>query len=337
MMADAPPSAFVVSLDFEQAWGREPNRIGPAEEAAFLGARRAIPRMLDLAERHATGFTWASVGLLFFDTREEMLACLPERRPTYADPQLDAYRRMTHVGRDERHDPLHFGRSLLLRIRDCPHQEIATHSFSHYYALEDGDDAEAFAADLLAAGRAAETLGLRMKSLVFPRNQVNPRYLSVCRAFGLTSYRGAQPSPVHAARARSEERPLQRLGRAADAYCPFARNSEVTRASVDDGLVNIPASHFLRPAMPRMKVLNELQLARILGEMRRIARKGGIFHLWWHPQNFGADLDLNLDVLGRILKAYRDLADGFGMRSLTMAQLAETCLAHQPMREANAA
>ena len=52
------------------------------------------------------------------------------------------------------------------------------------------------------------------------------------------------------------------------------------------------------------------------------ARSGSIFHLWWHPHNFGRDTNANLDFLSRLLAHYGELNDRFGMRSATMAEAA---------------
>jgi len=315
-------STFVVSLDLEQAWGTEAARIGRAEAAAYHGVPEAIPRMLDLAERYGAGFTWATVGLLFFDRRDEMFAALPRRRPHYADIGLCPYARMAHVGLDERRDPLHFGRSLLRRIRDCPKQEIAGHTFSHYYTLEDGGDPEAFAADLAAASAAAATLGVVLRSLVFPRNQVNAAYLPICRAAGYRSFRGAQDSSLHRSRPRRAETLWQRAARTGDSYWPIARRGPVNRPVETAGMHNLAASRFLRPARRSLRMLDNLQLARIRGEMRRAAAAGSTFHLWWHPHNFGNDVADNLAVLESVLEEYRRLADSAGMRSVTMTDLA---------------
>ena len=79
--------------------------------------------------------TWATVGFLFFRTRTELLASLPDLRPDYDDLRLSPYPDMKVLGTDEGDDPFHFGRSLIDQIRSYPGQEIATDTFSHYYCL----------------------------------------------------------------------------------------------------------------------------------------------------------------------------------------------------------
>lgn len=291
--------------------------------ASILGARQAIPRILALAERYGVSCTWATVGLLFFDDRDELLNALPEIRPQYANPELSPYARMSVIGRSEDVDPLHFGRSLIKRIQSCPGQEIAGHTFSHYYTLEDGYDLPAFRADLKAARKAAELLGITLRSIVFPRNQFRPEYLSECCAQGYRSYRGNQRSPLHRSRRREDENIWSRLRRAADNYFPLMREDSVYRLQKIDGLVNISASRFLRPASSTWRVLDNLQLKRICDEMTVSAINGGTYHLWWHPHNFGENTENNLSVLESIFRHYRQLSGNNGMESMTMNDILE--------------
>ena len=194
-----PAGSLVISLDFELYWGiRDKRRLADCE-ARLLGARAAIPKMLDLFARHEIAATWATVGFLFFDDKEELLGHLPEERPHYANPALSPYAGLDGIGRNEAADPCHFGLSLVKRIAETPRQEVASHTFSHYYCLEDGQTPSAFAADLAAARSAAERLNIAMESLVFPRNQINETYLSVCRERGFKVVRGNPSSWLYAA------------------------------------------------------------------------------------------------------------------------------------------
>ena len=267
---------FVVSLDFEQAWGMEASKAYGSERASIVGARKAVPAILEIAERYGVRCTWATVGLLFFDDRDELLNSLPEIRPSYKNPALSSYHRIHEIGRNEKEDGLHFGRSLISLIRDCPGQELAGHTFSHYYCLEDGGDAIAFEADLVAARNAAASLGVELKSIVFPRNQLRKSYLSVCHAAGYRCYRGNQRSYLHQARPREAEGSWSRLVRGADTYLPLARPKEANHPRREGNMIDVAASRFLRPASPS-SFLNRLQLRRIQSEMTNAAKQGGVF------------------------------------------------------------
>ena len=95
-------------------------------------------------------------------------------------------------------------------------------------------------------------------------------------------------------------------------------------------MVDLPASRFLRP-VGRNAALERLRLWRITTAMETAARRRTLFHLWWHPHNFGVDLQDNLAFLRDILDHFRTLQNRYGMRSMTMAALADEVLhAHAP-------
>ena len=56
----------------------------------------------------------------------------------------------------------------------------------------------------------------------------------------------------------------------------------------------------------------------MLNEMNFAAKNDQNYHLWWHPHNFGADLDKNLEILERILSHYKWLNTEFGFESRNM-------------------
>jgi Polysaccharide deacetylase len=312
---------FVISFDFELFWGVRDttslDRYGPN----ILGVREAVPRLLELFERHGVHATWGTVGLLFFDDKEELLASLPDVRPRYADPRLSPYAAIADIGPDEKSDPYHFGRSLIRRIIGCPGQEIGTHTFSHYYCLAAGQDEAAFRADLSAARRAAERLGVALRSITFPRHQINDAYLSACRELGLIAFRGQPGARGHDPLRRNA--PLRRAWRFADSYLSLSGSNARSPARTPSGMIDVPSSRFLRPFAPRLSALEPLRLGRIVGEMRRAARAGALYHLWWHPHNFGTNIDQNLAMTGRILATFRELALEYGMQASTMGEVAD--------------
>ena len=96
-------------------------------------------------------------------------------------------------------------------------------------------------------------------------------------------------------------------------------------------LVNVPSSRFLRPFHPRLAPLDGLRLRRIEKAMEQAALTGGTFHLWWHPENFGANLAENLQMLGRVLDVFERLRGEHGMWSRSMHEIAKrTAVAQAP-------
>jgi len=326
----AARGGFVISLDFELMWGVLASGDPDDHVPNILGARTAIPKLLDLFEDFELACTWAIVGLLFFDRRDEMIAALPGLCPEYSDASLSSYRRLAEVGAEEETDPLHFGLSLIRQIRARPRQEIGTHTFSHYFCVDAGDDAAPFAADLEAVHRAAGKEGIQPCSIVFPRNQVTDSALQVCVRQGISAFRGNQAGWFHAANASNANRRIKRLFRLMDTYLPLSGSGAV-EANVSHGMVNVAASCFLRPWSGRLSALDPLRLARIKRGMRSAAAEGKIYHLWFHPHNFGVNQDENFAFLRSIAEEARRLDQEFGWPGRTMGEIAAEVTAAGPV------
>ncbi len=330
MWLSVEPGVFVISLDFELHWGvRDLTPVDGPYRANLLGARDAVPRMLDLFERFEVGATWATVGFLFAATRDELERFSPRVRPAYADENLSPYHEP--VGPTEAADPFHLARSLVDLIRASARQELASHTFSHYYCLEPGQDEAAFRADLESAVRIAEAQGDRLESIVFPRHQLNRAYVDVIRELGFSCYRGNHRSSLFSAHTGPFDAMPVRLLRLLDSYVDVKGPSLATWDELldDTGLCNVPASRFLRPYHPGLAALEPLRLRRITRALDQAAASGRIFHLWWHPHNFGIHLDENLRFLERVLTHFARLRDDDRMRSMTMGEVAALAKARQ--------
>jgi hypothetical protein len=325
--ASRPTGALVVSLDFELAWGVHDSlgRDG-SYRAHLLGARAAVPALLDAFAHYDVAATWATVGFLFAESREELEvhAPPPELRPAYADPRRDPYR--LSRGENEREDPLSYAPSLIRSIAAAPRQEVGSHTFSHYYCLEPGQTMAAFRADLSAAVSIAAARNLRLRSLVVPRHQVREDYLPAVAEAGFAVHRRNEAHPLARPR-RSGRDPLWTRGaRLLDAYLPLTGANAVPWSSLRPdrhGLSDVRESRFLRPASRRLAALEPLRTGRIVRAMREAARTGAVFHLWWHPHNFGVDLETNLDALRIVLRAFEEFRQRYGFASLTMSDAAD--------------
>ncbi|SMB89579.1 conserved hypothetical protein [Hymenobacter roseosalivarius DSM 11622] len=315
---------FVISLDFELNWGVRDQQTLEQYGTNILGVRQAIPAMLDVFTEYGLRVTWATVGFLFCKTKPDLLAHLPVVRPNYIDPNLSPYLALDSIGDDEATDPYHFGYSLLEQVRHTPGQELATHTFCHYYCLEQGQTSESFRHDLQAAIDVAQEHDLELRSLVFPRNQYNPAYMGICEEVGITSYRGNESSWIYKERNEKQQALYKRGARLIDAYLNM---SGVNCYSLDEIAksfpYNIPASRFLRPWSRRFRLLEGLRMQRILRGMEYAAQHGQVFHLWWHPHNFGVNLIENIAVLRQIAEHFRWLQTRYGMESLSMGNIAE--------------
>lgn len=313
------PGTLVVSLDFELFWGMRDVVTLEAYRANLEGSPAAIRRMLDLFEQRNIHATWACVGLLFARDSAEARRFVPRVLPSYRAPKLSPYEALERGEVDES-PSCYFAPELVAEIARRPHQEVATHTFSHYYCNEVGQTAEQFEADLEAAVAIASQSGVQIESLVFPRNQANADYLPILARHGITSYRGLT---AHWAHEHSDSRlgTIVRRGlRLADNYARLCPPTP-TRA-LEGAPINIPGSRFLRPYNPRLRQFDELRIHRMQAEMSAAAESGEIYHLWWHPHNFGIHQNDNLAILDRLLRHANSLSERHGFRSRTMAELA---------------
>lgn len=289
----------------------------------LLCSRSAIDGILSLFMKYDIHATWATVGLLFARNATDLIDYLPAIKPEYKNYRLNPYRILT--GENERDDPLHFAVSIIEKIRKAPFQEVGSHTFSHYYALEPGQTADAFREDLLSAKSIARNQGIDLRSLVFPRNQVNPAYLSILSEIEFESYRGNQNHFLYNMQnAMLRNSKLLRFLRLADSYLNLTGHNTVKWTDLfHSHPINIRASSFLRPCMKRMAILDSLKCKRITTSLRYAAERNEIFHLWWHPHNFGLNLKINLKNLENILKEFDSLRQLYGMRSLNMSEIAD--------------
>lgn len=313
---------FVISLDFELLWGVWDVTTKKKYGANIWGVKEVIPGLLELFARYDVKVTFATVGFLFAKNKLELLSFLPAKKPAYSNNEYNVYStELNSVGNNENDDPYHFGYSLLEQIKQSPH-EIGTHTFSHYFCLEEGQSPGDFDADIKAAKKIAEANGITLTSLVFPRNQVNSRYFSVLRDNGINVYRDNQPSWIYKPRKLAAENLFIRICRFLDAVLPISGYNTYPISKENTLPVNISASRFLKPYNKKLTWLEKLKLNRILNEMTWAAKKKHLYHLWWHPHNFGMNIDENMANLTIILDHYKALDKKYGFKNLTMKEAA---------------
>lgn len=310
---------FVISLDFELFWGVRDKRTIASYGKNIVGVKKAIPAILALCNEYDVRITFSTVGFLFARDKNELIKYCPTLKPQYAEMHLSPYTTMENIGGNETDDPYHFGYSLLQQIRKNPQHEIGTHTFSHYYCLEPGQTVADFTADLTAARHIALDKGIVVRSLVFPRNQFNREYLEACKAAGIESYRGNPVSWLYAARNKNDETFTRRSLRLVDAYINITGHHCYTKQYMAGSLIpNIAASRFLRPFNSKLSFLEGMRLKRITNSMRYAACNKKLFHLWWHPHNFGSNLEENMSFLKQIFISFKQLREKYNFESITM-------------------
>lgn len=316
-------SGLVISLDFELIWGVR-DLDSTHQNNNLIVTRQVVPRLLNLFNKYEIHATWATVGFLFFDSREELIENLPETKPNYKNHNLSPYHNLyQELGSNEIDSPLHYAPSLIQQIIQTPHQELATHTFSHYYCLEEGQTPQSFEADLKSAIQIGKKYNCEIQSIVFPRNQYLPNYLEICANNNIKAYRGNESVWFRTPSKRKDHRQLtRRIFRLLDAYINISGTNSFQLPSSTTLPINVPASRYLRSYSKRLYFLEPLRLRRILSSMKRSAESGQIFHLWWHPEDFSTNIDSNFDVLEKILVEFKKLQTTYGMTSFTMGEIA---------------
>ncbi len=312
------PSHFIISLDLELHWGVHDKRSIDDYRANLDGTRHAVTRMLSLFAEHDVAATWATVGMLFADGPGAAREFAPATMPGYEGTRFDSYR----LVEDNMAGDYYFAPEMIAEIAAVDAQEIATHTYSHYYCLEQPRRDAALRADLRACAAIAGRIGIELKSIVFPRNQYDDAALRVCFEEGILAYRGQPKHPFYDPRTDESQGLHIRAGRLLDAYAPIARFDTLPELS-SGRPVNVPATRFMRPWSPSVALFEGLRVRRILAEMRHAARSGQDYHLWWHPHNFGTHTDQNIDALREVLAHFTLLRSMYGMQSTTMGSRAE--------------
>lgn len=317
---------FVISLDFELFWGVRDKRNLEDYGPSLAKVHEIVPNMLDLFREYGVKTTFATVGLLFAKDKAEMEKYSPSVRPSYTDKNLSPYTDgFKLVGKDSDTDPYHYALPLIELIRDqYPEHEIGTHTFSHYYCQEGGQTVEEFRADLASAMDIATSKGIALYSLVFPRNQFNPEYLEICKEMGILAYRGNEKAWYYAPDGKEDTTLKKKIYRTLDCYVNISGHNSYNLADlVTEMPYNIPSSRFFRPFISKGgRFLEYLKLRRIRKSMTYAAKNKLLYHLWWHPHNFGQHTARNMGTLKAVLEHYKKLNLQYGFKSATMLETA---------------
>jgi peptidoglycan/xylan/chitin deacetylase (PgdA/CDA1 family) len=315
-------SIFTISLDFELYWGVRDKRSIEAYKDNLLGVRNAVPELLKLFEKNGIHATWATVGFLFFKNLDELKQNLPESLPGYQNKNLSPYLNFEELSNVD--TTFLFAPELIDQIDKTPGQEIATHTFSHYYCLESGQSIGDFNQDLKKAKEIAAGKSMALKSLVFPRNQWNEKYLSVLNKLDIKCYRGNEKGWMYRASNNENQKWYMRAIRLKDAYVNISGHNVYTLEECTlEKPYNFPSSRFLRPYSKKLALLDGMKLKRIKNAMTYAAKNNKLYHLWWHPHNFGVNTQKNMAFLSEILSHYKRLEKQYGMASMNMGEIAD--------------
>ncbi len=309
---------FIISLDFELYWGMRDVQTLDSYKEHIRNVHIVIPKLLELFKKYEIHATWAIVGFLFNNSKDELIQKFPGELPIYSGKQFDPY---NYILNNDLPKEYHFAPACINAIKNTPYQEIGTHTYSHYYTLEEGQTYQQFKSDLKTAISMQVPTGQSCRSIVFPRNQYDAEHLKIIKSLNINFYRGNQKFWLYNPRPFYKENYLLRLIRLADAYINISGYNTFFSQSTNENLsINVRASRFLRPYTHKLRSIENLRFRRIQRSMRHAAKYNENYHLWWHPHNFGKNIEKNLDFLERILIEYGALNTRYGFKSKSMCE-----------------
>ena len=314
---------FIISLDFELFWGIHDEGYSDNELASLKETRKVIPQLIELFKKYDIHVSFSTVGFLFANQKETLNQYIPKHKPSYTQQNYSAYHQLDHIPNKEDEDSIYYAADLIDDIASHKHFEIGTHTFSHYYCLEDGQSPDEFKEDLLAAKAIASSKNIAVESIVFPRNQYSPAILELCKENGIVCYRGNEKSWIYKTEAWSKESLLKKGVRFLDSFVNLSgHHGHDLKIQQDNSLINVPSSRFLRPYHPKFSFLDGLKLRRIKRSMSYCAKHQLCYHLWWHPHNFRKYTLQNFSFLEQVLQHFVKLNKQYRFTSINMKEAA---------------
>ncbi len=307
---------FIISLDFEKYWGMI-DVIGLDGYKGNLDNVDDVVRgLLDKFKEYDIHATWGVVGFLFHNSKEELIKKMPKDIEFYSDHSLNPYNYIKDNELDERY---HFANKLIKDISSTPNQEIASHTYSHYYCFEEGQDEKNFIEDIELFKSVCEDNDCNASTIIFPRNQDKPEYNTILQKYGINAYRGNEENFIYDPEDKKGSIMVNRGLRLMDRYINITGHNTY-KIDKSAAMYNVKSSRFLAPYMKKLDILEGLRKRRIKNAMTYAAKNDEVFHMWWHPHNFGMNTIKNMNFLEDILKHYTYLKEEYGMKSLNIRE-----------------
>jgi hypothetical protein len=305
-------STVAISLDLELCWGS----FDLAFDDRLLKMGRwthdiGVPSLLNHLTRNGLSASWAVVGAMM-RPRLPDVSGLPEVSfPHFSKPWFS----YVPNDSDESAHPEWFGASLIRMIKRAePEQEIGFHSFSHVPFTQPGMTRERAVAEYRYCTQIAQELGIPTTCFVFPRNLV--AYLADLRDAGFTCFRDVDKLPLRFANSK--------LTSVAMVLADFAGLApRMIEPSIKEGIVSIPGSLLIRCAEGWRKYIpDSSRLRRLRKGLERVRQSGGIFHIWFHPENLYPEWPRLENVVARFLEELGVMVRNGDVRCLTLGRLA---------------
>lgn len=302
----------VISLDLELSWGSFDLAFNEdVQQMARWTHDVGAPRLLQHLTSNGLSATWAVVGAMMRPSLPDVSGLPEVRYPHFAKPWF------SYVPKegDESNHREWFGAQLVELIRRAePKQEIGFHSFSHVPFGAPGMTRERAVAEYRYCIETARALGIAPVSFVFPRNLV--AYARELREAGFFCFRDNDQLPLRFSN--------DRLASLYMICADFVGQSPcIVEPTIKEGLVAIPGSLLIRFAAGWRKYIPDAsRLRRLRKGLERVRRDGGVFHVWFHPENLYAERPRLENVVARFFNELGACVRRGDVRCMTMGQLA---------------
>ncbi|HEV2523200.1 MAG TPA: hypothetical protein VGT24_12530 [Candidatus Acidoferrales bacterium] len=302
----------VISLDLELSWGSfdlsfDDDLLKMARWTHDMG----VPTLLRHLTRNGLSASWAVVGAMMRSSLPDV-SKLPEVRFRHFSKPWFSH--VPESGEESTH-PEWFGAGLVEMIKRAkPEQEIGFHSFSHVPFGVAGMTRERAIAEYQYCAQTARELGIPTTCFVFPRNMV--AYIAELRDAGFTCFRDVDELQI-----RFRNKTLTSIGMVAADFVGLT--PLMVEPSFKEGIVSIPGSLLIRCAAGWRKYIpDSSRLRRLRKGLERVRQTGGVFHVWFHPENLYAEWPRLENVVARFLEDLGVSVHNGDVRCLTMGQLA---------------
>ena len=304
---------FVLSLDFEMMWGSIFNKnVYNGYATRCKNIEYILEGVMNKIQEYDIHATWATVGGIACSSKEE--AC-ELASPRISDPYGELSLIDTIKDFPDSLFPKYFDPAFVKKISETPGQELATHTFSHFYLDEHSDRYQKLDDEIKASKTIFNKFNNQVNSIVMPKNQCDNEMLNILAKNQIYIFRGPQVSSFF------EKSKHRRIYRFLDAYFPICGSSLYSLKDIyNNGFYNVRASRFFRFYFSKLKFFEFLKLIRVKREIRKCAKKKLVYHLWFHPHNLGTNVNKNLRTLTNLFKYVCKMKKKYNLVSVNMRE-----------------
>lgn len=308
---------FVISLDFEKYWGVRDHKDIKDYQENLENVDKVVKVLLEKFNLNGIHATWAVVGLLFYRNKEDLMKNIVLNKTLYTNKSLNPY---IYIEKNDLNPKYHFSPTVIKRIVETPFQEIASHTFSHFYCLEEGQSYYDFEQDIKYYNKISKLQKVNITTIILPRNQINKDYISMLKKHGFNAFRGNENHYVYKASANNENTKFKKIIRFIDRYINITGH-HTYKLNTEFEILNVNSSRFLAPYNNYLKIFEPIRLNRIRNSMTYAAKNDEIFHLWWHPHNFGKNMKNNMEFLDKIIDHFQFLKAKYGFETKNISEI----------------